>query len=54
MKFTLSKLNASGIAHFILPLVVVIGVAVVGTYLLVASHAQVPPSDRVTGSKVDI
>jgi len=41
MKFALHPLNARGMMHYILPLVVIIGVALVGTYYLVASHADI-------------
>lgn len=34
------KLNCSGIAHFMLPLGVILVVAAIGTYLLVASNAN--------------
>jgi len=39
-RIKLSKLNASGVSHLIVPLVVVVGVSAVGTYTLVASHAD--------------
>ncbi len=34
------KLNSSGFSHIILPLVVIAAVAGIGTYLLIASHAD--------------
>ncbi len=42
-------LNHQGIAHFVLPLLIVILTAVIGTYLLVAGHAgrQLPSSDEI-------
>ncbi|MDL2342082.1 MAG: hypothetical protein QFB87_03330 [Patescibacteria group bacterium] len=38
----LTKLSQKGFAHIIAPLVVVVAIAAVGTYVLVKSHAQVP------------
>ncbi len=39
----LNRLNANGFSHIFVPLLIVIGVAVAGTYTLVASHADVNP-----------
>lgn len=36
------KLGSKGIAHFVAPLVIVLLVGVVGTYMVVASHAATP------------
>lgn len=40
MKIQLKKLNAHGVSHLVLPLAIVVGLGVVGTYVLVASHAD--------------
>lgn len=40
MKIELKKLNAHGFSHIVLPLLVVVAVAAVGTYVLVKSHAD--------------
>ena len=43
MKLHLTKLDSRGITHMVFPLVIIVGVGLIGTYMLVASHAQVPP-----------
>jgi hypothetical protein len=48
MKLPLLKLNAEGISHIILPLVVIVGVGLVGTYKIVVSHAQ---TQNITASQ---
>lgn len=35
----MKKLNMQGVSHLLVPLLVVVAVAAIGTYLLVASHA---------------
>lgn len=49
----LAKLNAKGISHLIVPLVVLVGFGVVGSYLLVKSHAEVvPPPGGSSGNEI--
>jgi hypothetical protein len=50
--FRLKKLNARGFAHHFLIAVVVVGVAVGGTYYLIASHAD-SCSDPTSGATAD-
>jgi peptidoglycan hydrolase-like protein with peptidoglycan-binding domain len=47
MKLNLNKLNSLGISHIIVPLVVIVAVASVGTYVLVKSHAAVACTGQV-------
>ena len=42
MKLFKHKLNAQGISHIIVPLIAVVLVGVIGTYLLVGAHAATP------------
>lgn len=42
----MKALNAKGIAHFVAPLVIVLLVGVIGTYMLVASHAATRTVDN--------
>lgn len=48
IKPSLRRLDSRGLAHYVLPLAIVLLVGVVGTYLLVASHADSlkPPKIR--------
>ena len=41
----LLKLSQKGIAHYIMPLLIIAAVGAVGTLVLVRSHAQVPPDN---------
>ena len=45
----LPKLNQSGVAHYILPLLLVVAVAGIGTYTLTRSHAAPAPTYRKIG-----
>lgn len=44
MKIQIKILNSRGAAHVVLPLLVIVGVAITGTYFIVASNAQTPPT----------
>lgn len=47
---SIKPLNSRGISHLLVPLLVVVTVAVGGTYMLVASHADPPCSKRAQTS----
>ncbi len=53
-----SSLNAAGLAHFVVPLVIVVLIALVGTYMLVASHAnsvsQGSTHLKITSAKIHV
>ncbi len=46
----LLRLNAKGIAHYAIPLLIIVGIAVVGTGYIVASHADTPTTTATTGT----
>lgn len=48
------KLNTQGIAHYVVPLLVVLVVGVVGTYLLVSSHADSIRPPKITKASLSV
>ena len=42
------RLNASGLSHLIIPLMIVVLCGIVGTFMLVASHAETPTAGSTT------
>jgi hypothetical protein len=50
----LLKLSQKGIAHYIMPLVVIAAVGSVGTLVLVRGHAQTPPPESSKGLSCSI
>lgn len=48
----MKKLNTKGFSHIILPLLVVLVIAAIGTYVLKASHADTPAGTAVSGPPV--